>query len=177
VPVDPSPGYTHTMAGRTLSIPRNAACWSGNSQGWVTRTLDLSAWGPGPVRALVHACADEWIGAGGVWIDRVRVHFPSGSSVGVPETVEGVGCGRAWPNPTRGALRLPLTLARASDVDWALHDVQGRRIATLWRGAAEPGSNELLAATPRDLAPGLYFARLRVNGIEAAAAQRIAIVR
>lgn len=177
VPVEPTPGYTHTMRGRSLSIPRNAECWSGDTQGWVTRTLDLSAYGPDPVRVQVHACADDWLGAGGVWIDRVRVHFPGGASVGVPVTAAGVGCGRAWPNPTRGALRLPLTLARASEVDWALHDVQGRRVATLWRGAAEPGSNELLAATPRDLAPGLYFARLRVNGVEAAAAQRIAIVR
>jgi hypothetical protein len=106
----------------------------------------------------------------------VRVHFPGGAPAGVPDLAGGVGCGRAWPNPTRGALRLPLALARASTVDWSLHDVQGRRVATLWRGAAEAGSSELLARAPRDLAPGLYFARLRVDGREHAS-QRVAIVR
>jgi len=176
VPVEPVPGYTHVMRSRSLSIPRLAACWSGQSPGWVTRTLDLSPWAPGPVRLLVRACADEWLGAGGLWIDRVRVHHPGSGPAGVPPAGGAVACGAAWPNPTRGTLRLPLALARATDVDWSLHDVQGRRVATLWRGEVEPGSSELVAAAPGALAPGLYFARVRADGRDVAT-QRIAIVR
>lgn len=171
----PVPGYTHTMLGRSLSIPRTAACWSGSSGGWVRRTLDLSPWAPGPVRVQVHAAADDWVGGAGVWIDRVRVFYPS-DALGVPVTPVGATCGLARPNPTRGALRLPLALARAAQVDWALHDVQGRRVATLWRGALPAGARELQGVAPGSLAPGLYFARLRVDGREQAA-QRVAIVR
>jgi hypothetical protein len=175
VPVEPSPGYTHAMLGRSLSIPRNAACWSGDSQGWVTRAIDLSQWAPGPARVQLHACADDWIGRGGVWIDRVRVLFPNGGSLGVPAPVE-IACGPAWPNPTRGELRLPLALPRAATVEWSLHDVQGRRVATLWRGRTEAGRLELFAAAPRALAPGLYFSRVRVDGRERAS-QRVTLVR
>lgn len=176
VPVEPSPGYTHLMLSRSLSIPRLAACWSGQSPGWVTRTIDLSPWAPGPVRLVVRACADEWFGRGGLWIDRVRVQHPGGAPAGVPVAAGGVACGRAWPNPTRGTLRLPLSLGRAANVDWSLHDVQGRRVATLWRGGLEPGTSELSGAAPGALAPGLYFARLRADGREIAT-QRVAIVR
>lgn len=176
VPVEPTPGTTHLMLSRTLSIPRLAACWSGQSPGWVTRTLDLSPWAPGPVRLLVRACADDWIGGGGLWIDRVRVHHPGGAPLGVPAAGALASCGRAWPNPTRGTLRLPLSLARATGIEWSLHDLQGRRVATLWRGDAGPGPHELAADAPASLAPGLYFARLRAAGREMAA-QRIAIVR
>lgn len=175
-PANPSPGYTHQMLSGALSIPRLEPCWSGASAGWVERSIDLSPWAPGPARVLVRACADDWVGRAGLWIDRVRVHHPDPPPLGVPAGTSGVACGRAWPNPTRGALRLPLSLARAASVDWALHDLQGRRVATLWRGALEPGVSELVAAAPAALAPGLYFARLRVAGTELPA-QRVALVR
>jgi len=61
-------------------------------------------------------------------------------------------------------------------VEWSLHDVQGRRVATLWRGEAEPGALELASSAPAALAPGLYFAQVRAGGHELAA-QRIAILR
>jgi hypothetical protein len=175
-PVTTTPGFSHTMLGHGLSIPAGAPCWSGDSHGWVTRTLDLSGWAPGPVRVQVHALADDFVGRGGVWIDRVRVHYPNSAPLDAPGPPATVECGRAWPNPTRGALRLPLALPRASEVDWAIHDVQGRRVATLWRGRVEAGRTELIAVTPRGVPAGLYFASLRVDG-RATASQRIAIVR
>jgi hypothetical protein len=174
-PIEPTPGYTHTMLGRSMSLPRGAACWSGDSQGWVTRSLDLGAWAPGPVRLVLRACADEWVGRGGIWIDRVRVTHPGGGTLGVPASAA-VACGPAWPNPSRGELRLPLTLPRAAEVEWSLHDVQGRRVAVLWRGPAEPGRLELLAVAPRALAAGLYFSRVRIDGHERAS-QRVTLVR
>lgn len=176
VPVEPVPGYTHAMLSRSLSIPRLAACWSGASPGWVTRTLDLSPWAPGPARLVVRAVADDWIGRAGLWVDRVRVQHPGAGPVGVPPAPAGVACGRAWPNPARDVLRLPLALARAGEADWALLDVQGRRVATLWSGPLEAGPAELVAAVPGALPAGLYFARLRAGGL-AFPAQRVAIVR
>ncbi len=176
VAVEPTPGYTHAMYGSGLSIPRFASCWSGTSGGWVTRTVDLSPWAPGPARVIVHAVSDEWIGASGIWIDRVRVLEPPGSLAAPPTAGDAVACGRAWPNPTHGTLRLPLTLPRPAVADWALLDVQGRRVATLWRGTLAAGPRDLAGTVPSALAPGLYFARLTVGGLEAST-QRIAIVR
>jgi hypothetical protein len=109
-------------------------------------------------------------------VDRVRVQHPGAGPVSVPPAAGGVACGRAWPNPARDVLRLPLSLVRAGEADWALLDVQGRRVATLWSGPLEAGPGELVAAVPGSLAPGLYFARLRAGGF-AFRAQRVAIVR
>jgi hypothetical protein len=129
------------------------------------------------VRAVIRACADDWVGAGGLWIDRVRVTFPNGGTADASNGPAGqVACGPAWPNPSRGELRLPLSLPRAAEVDWALHDVQGRRVATLWRGRTEAGRLELQGRAPGALAPGLYFSRVRVDGREVSA-RRVAIVR
>jgi hypothetical protein len=61
-------------------------------------------------------------------------------------------------------------------VDWALYDVAGRRVATLWRGSLEAGVHELSGTPARALAGGLYFSRVSVNG-RWLPSQRVALLR
>jgi 1,4-alpha-glucan branching enzyme len=72
---------------------------------------------------------------------------------------------RVWPNPARGPLRVGFTLPRAGDAELAVFDPQGRRVATLLRGALPAGTREVTwdgrdAAGAR-AAPGVYLVRLR----------------
>ncbi|MBI5168085.1 MAG: hypothetical protein HZA61_01215 [Candidatus Eisenbacteria bacterium] len=165
IPVEPTPGYTHFMYGGGMPFALWSACWSGTSTDWTTRTLDLSPFAPGPAKLRLRMVTDDFIGGGGWWVDRVRVHWPDESIVGTPPVpVTRATCGAPWPSPTRGELRLPLTLPRAAHVRWTLHDVQGRTIATLHDGAAESGRLELVSRAPAAASPGLYFSRVSVDG-------------
>jgi hypothetical protein len=67
----------------------------------------------------------------------------------------------AWPNPTSGAVRAMLELPRPGRVEARVVDVNGRRVATLFEGAAMAGTR-VLAWDGRDSAgrgapAGVYF--------------------
>ena len=124
-PVTPSPGYTHTMDVSSAFLPGGAPCWSGDSHGWVTRTVDLTPFAPGPVHLRVRMCSDDFVGAGGVWIDRARVRYPDNAGLDVPPASLAAAAGPAWPNPTRGTLRVRMVMPRPGRVDWALFDPAG----------------------------------------------------
>ena len=176
-PATPVVDYTHVMAINDQGLPQNSMCWSGRQNEWRQESIDLSPWSPGPVRVRFRMSTDLFVGHGGWWIDQVRVHFPDQAVTGVGGPhADAVQLGPLWPNPVRGTLRQALRLPASADVEWTLHDIAGRRVATLFHGALRPGAHELIGETPRALAGGLYFARVRVNG-QALAARRIAIVR
>lgn len=69
----------------------------------------------------------------------------------------------AGAHPVRGMGTLAFDLPRAANVDLALVDVQGRRVRPLFEGAQEAGTVSLQWRTG-DLAPGVYFAVLRLDG-------------
>lgn len=74
----------------------------------------------------------------------------------------------AWPNPFSGTTRLALALERAADVDVTVHDLGGRRVATLFHGALPAGVHEFTWSGARAdgsaAAHGVYFVQARVNG-------------
>jgi hypothetical protein len=173
----PLTDYDHIMATADQGLPQNAPCWSGRQDAWREETVDLSQWSPGPVRVRFRMSTDLFSGRGGWWVDQVRFHFPDQA---VTDATSGTGgpvrLGPLWPNPASGELRQSLRLPHGAAVDWALYDLAGRRVATLWRGALAAGAHELSGAAPRALAGGLYFARVTVDG-RSLAAKRIALVR
>ena len=170
----PQGGYPRAFYSNSNPFQRGTPCWSGSSGGWHAVSADLSPYAPGPVRIRFRMLADSFLGLDGWLVDKVRVTSPGGA-LDVPLLTAGSSIGRAWPNPARDALRLSLVLPRAAEVEWSLYDVAGRRVAMLWKGNATPGASELRTALPR-LGAGLYFARLTLDGREAAS-QRIAIIR
>jgi hypothetical protein len=158
-------------------LPQDAPCWSGRQETWRHESVDLSPFAPGPVRVRFRMSTDLFVGAGGWWLDDLRFRFPDQSTVGVPDAgASSVALGPPWPNPAAGPLRLSLRVGDAAEVEWTLHDVAGRRVASLWRGALPAGTRELSAELPRSLAAGLYFSRVTVGG-RAVTSARVAVVR
>ncbi|MFN8588988.1 MAG: FlgD immunoglobulin-like domain containing protein [Candidatus Eisenbacteria bacterium] len=85
----------------------------------------------------------------------------------------------ASPNPARGATQLSFVLARDAHVLLAVHDVHGRRVATLASGRFAPGTHALRwdgrDDAGRAVAAGLYFARFEGDGV--ADSQRVVWMR
>jgi len=74
-----------------------------------------------------------------------------------------VSLSSAFPNPFGSLTSFVVTLPRAAQVDLAIHDLAGRRVATIAHGALEAGRRSFTwdGAGARD---GLYFVRLTVDG-------------
>ena len=71
---------------------------------------------------------------------------------------------------------MTVALARPARGEWALYDLAGRRVATLWRGAMTAGGRELSAAVPEAVRNGLYFTRFALDGREQRT-DRVAVIR
>ena len=80
---------------------------------------------------------------------------------GVPERV---ALSPARPNPASGATSFVVSLPRAAQVDLAMFDLAGRRVATLHRGALAAGERAF-TWRPGAVPSGVYFARLAVDGV------------
>lgn len=72
---------------------------------------------------------------------------------------------RASPSPFRGETRVSFDLANAGAVRLTVHDVRGRRVATLADGPRAAGAHSYRwRAAGEDLAGGIYFVRLESAG-------------
>jgi hypothetical protein len=78
-------------------------------------------------------------------------------------------------NPARGSAQLEYSLPTDADVDLALFDVGGRRVAKLYAGHS-PAGMTVLHWNAAHVAPGTYFARLSVNG-ETRAQSKLTLLR
>ncbi|HNX51179.1 MAG TPA: FlgD immunoglobulin-like domain containing protein [Thermoanaerobaculaceae bacterium] len=80
--------------------------------------------------------------------------------------------GGALPNPTHGAVRVPLDAPRAGHLHVDVLDVQGRRVDTVADEEVTSGSHVLAwtgrTAEGRSVAPGTYYLRARLGAAEAA---------
>ncbi len=74
----------------------------------------------------------------------------------------------ARPNPFGRETRFALNLERGADVEVTVHDLSGRRVATLFRGALAAGPHDFTWRGVRDdgsaASNGIYFLRARVGG-------------
>jgi hypothetical protein len=68
-----------------------------------------------------------------------------------------------YPNPAAGHALFEFGLGNRSEVELAVFDVMGRRVATLERGRAGPG-RVMKKWVTLDVTPGLYFCRLVIDG-------------
>jgi photosystem II stability/assembly factor-like uncharacterized protein len=79
--------------------------------------------------------------------------------------------GAPAPNPSRGTVAFALELPNATAIDVAVYDPQGRRVATLRRGALGAGRHALAwdgrDAAGRRVGPGVYFVRASAGGASA----------
>jgi len=64
------------------------------------------------------------------------------------------------PNPFRATTMIRFSLARASDVELEVYDIQGRLVTSRSLGLEPPGKVEA-PFTPLGVRPGLYLYRIR----------------
>jgi flagellar hook assembly protein FlgD len=96
----------------------------------------------------------------------------SGASVDVTDTAPpaAIAFSPAWPNPSRGPVRFELALPQAAPVMLEVHDVQGRRVASIARAEFPAGRHTITwegRSHGGDVVPaGLYFVRMRAGAFE-----------
>jgi len=77
--------------------------------------------------------------------------------------------GLAGPHPFRGSARIRYVIPRSGRLRVTIHDLQGREIADLFEGPAQPGAAFVewngCDRSGRDAGDGVYFARLEWNGL------------
>jgi len=82
-----------------------------------------------------------------------------------PALVEAPRLLPAWPNPTRGALRMSFSLPSSGDVDLAVIDASGRVVRHVLEGRLDAGQHSVSwdgrDACGRTVPHGVYFCRLR----------------
>jgi hypothetical protein len=100
--------------------------------------------------------------------------------VEVPTTQKRVfALAQSYPNPARTSTTIKFALPEATTAELEVYDLSGRRVATLYSGAADAGEREvvwnLAAADGSAVAPGVYIYRLRANND--VAARRLVVAR
>ncbi len=102
----------------------------------------------------------------------IRVVAPTSAEPASGETLSALG--RPSPNPARGAVRVPLTLAAPEAVTVTVLDMTGREIARLTDGPLAAGTHALVWDSSR-AAPGAYAIRLITP--EAMEVRRVVVMR
>jgi hypothetical protein len=100
--------------------------------------------------------------------------------VEVPTTQKRVfALAQSYPNPARTSTTIKFALPEATTAELEVYDLSGRRVATLYSGAADAGEREvvwnLAAADGTTVPPGVYIYRLRANND--VAARRLVVAR
>ena len=161
--------------------------FTGTQVGWTQVWLDLSKFaGPTSNKVRLRLRTTTVSGAAGEFdLDTLRVVLYDPSNQPVPLAVGDAPGGGTLalappqPNPARGLTRLEYVVPRRERVTLEIFDVEGRRVATLANGVAEPGratqSWRLVDDAGRAVGPGVYLARLR--DAKTQSVRRIAIVR
>jgi hypothetical protein len=159
------------------------------------RTYGDRLWGPFGLRDAFNP-GQNWFASSYIAIDQGPItvmieNAPALAAMGfVPDSTSLSGVGDAMhpsgrialaaaPNPFRSAISCSYTLPSAGEAEVTVHDVQGRRLATLWVGAQAAGPH-VVRWDGRDshgvAAPaGVYLLRVRAG--EDAATTNVLLVR
>lgn len=132
--IDPNNGWqmTNFITVNTTAIP---ATWN-----TYTISIPVDAGLVGQFMQFGFASTATNNNASGVIYDNVVWHQTAGAGVDGPPA-GGLALSAAAPNPFQRSTRVGFTMPQRGDADLAIFDVTGRRIATLFHGAAEPGQH------------------------------------
>ena len=102
-------------------------------------------------------------------IEVIHIENPCGFNGEDEETLPiKITLGKNYPEPFNGRTTIPLTLDRVTNVRLEIYNIEGRRIAVLYRGVLPPGKQTFtwdgICDNGRDAPSGKYFARLITNG-------------
>ncbi|MEP0547017.1 MAG: T9SS type A sorting domain-containing protein [Rhodothermales bacterium] len=117
--------------------------------------------------------------AGYLWAGTNQGAYRSAAPLPVSGEIEPEGAlafalAPAYPNPAASSMRIPFALSEAGPVTLTVHDVLGRRVATLVDAVLPAGEQEVMWDAA-GAASGVYIVTLRAGG--RTAARRIAVAR
>ena len=137
---------------------------------WPAEAREIVA---GPDGRLYAACSGGgFAGYDGGVFRTVEAVFPVDAEAEPPETL-GTRL-EVYPNPSRGAATVALTLSEPSEVRVVVYDVLGRAVAVLHAGPLGAGEHAL-AFESAGLPAGVYLVRAEGSGFSAA--HRLTVVR
>jgi hypothetical protein len=129
--------------------------------------------------AVIYASGNAVDGTGGTGADtpgNSTLTLTPDLSAGINEaTVSGISGLNVYPNPIRSEFKISYNLMETANVKAALYNVQGQEIAEITNDVQAIDAHILDAQLPSDLAKGVYFVKLSVNGKQAA--QRLIITQ
>lgn len=188
-----APGYTGTITNTSGNPLGGRSGWIGASAGYpafVPTTLDLgTAYAGQTIRIRFRHGADAGVGGPGWWVDDLLVAGAAAPPfLGLapePGTCTPLAAGDAPPaqvtlalagaHPARGVARLRFALPSTRHAQLTVHDLAGRQVATLADGVYGAGWHFATFSRAGARAPGVYFARLRVDGAQYV--QRLVVLR
>ena len=151
------------------------AAWDGTLAPGESRTLELTfrpgARAVGEYTSSLQAFDAESGEAVEVPLTLTVVPGVDAEDEATPEEPSGLA---VYPNPSRGAVTVSLTLAEASEVRVVVYDVLGRAVALLAEGPLKAGEHAF-SFEAAGLPAGLYLVRVEGGGF--AASQRVTVVR
>lgn len=129
--------------------------------------------------ATVYATGNAIDGTGGTGGDTPGISslvLTPDLSAGINEaTVSGLSGLNVYPNPIKSEFKISYNLIENAYVKAALYNLQGQELAEVANENQISGAHLLEASLPSDLAKGVYFVKLSVNGKQAA--QRLIITQ
>jgi hypothetical protein len=173
-----SPGYNGTITTTSGNPLGGRAAYTSTNTGYPSTanvTVNLGTTYAGQtVRVRFRIGTDESVGAPGWEIDNLAftnlTNQPFMSVLADPDVCAPTAVEEGVPGelafaiesavPTRGDVRLGFALPAATQVDVAVFDVAGRRVATLARGAYEAGRHAAVWRRDATTGSGVYFARM-----------------
>ncbi len=155
----------------------------------VTHTAPKSGTGSAPFQfvwtapstgtAIVYVAGNAVDGTGGTGGDaggNTSFVLTANSSIGINEAVSsGVSGLNVYPNPVRSEFRISYNLIESGNVKAALYNLQGQEIAEITNEDQHIGLQTVNAQLPPDLAKGVYFVKISVDGRQQA--QRLIITQ
>lgn len=118
--------------------------------------------------ATIYVAGNAINGTGGTGLDTpgsTSLALNPDFSPGINEAVQsGISGLKVYPNPVKSEFNISYNLIEKAVVKTALYDLQGKKIVEIASENQNPGAHTLMAELPTDLAKGVYFVELSIEG-------------
>jgi len=174
----PASGYVVTSVTRAAGGASWLPTFETDGDALSLGLVDLAAESPLPgstrLEVAIDLAARDAATGGELAIEDAEFSARDGAALAVPlpagrvRLPDGLELSRPEPNPFAATTRLALRTDRAIDARVTIHDLSGRRVATLFSGRLTPGTRDL-AWDGRDdggraVRDGIYFVRCTASG-------------
>jgi hypothetical protein len=153
---------------QVINTTRKNVTQTGPKSGTGSATFQFVWVAPLSGAATIYASGNAVDGTGGTGGDSPANSLfvlTANTAAGINENViSGISGVNVYPNPVRSEFKISYNLIESGRVKTALYDIRGQELTELANEEQAPGAQLLNAQLPPDLAKGVYFVKLSVNG-------------